>query len=292
MSKAFVSSPFDGDLPVLESLFESGISGATGDRLEPDRASRRMFFGTLAMLFAICTAVTAVWCHSMSGMGGMSMPGGWTMSMTWMRMPGQTWPAAAASFAGMWIAMMAAMMLPSLAPVLWRYHRSLGMIRERSRGRLTMLAGLGYFFVWALLGLAVFPVGVGMATIAMAWPALARIVPAGAGMIVLIAGALQCTKWKARHLALCRNATVRLHWVPDRDGAAWRLGLHIGLHCGLSCANLTAILLVTGVMDLRVMALITAAITAERLAPAGLLVAQSIGLLAVGAGLVSIASAL
>jgi predicted metal-binding membrane protein len=155
-----------------------------------------------------------------------------------------------------------------------------------------MLAGLGYFFVWALLGLAVFPVGVGMATIAMAWPALARIVPAGAGMIVLIAGALQCTKWKARHLALCRNATVRLHRVADRDGAAWRLGLHIGLHCGLSCANLTAILLVTGVMDLRVMALITAAITAERLAPAGLLVAQSIGLLAVGAGLVSIASAL
>ena len=44
------------------------------------------------------------------------MPGGWTMSMVWMRMPGQTWPGAAASFLGMWVVMMVAMMLPSLAP--------------------------------------------------------------------------------------------------------------------------------------------------------------------------------
>ena len=41
----------------------------------------------------------------------MPMPGGWTMSMTWMRVPGQTW-AGAASFLAMWIAMMVAMMLP------------------------------------------------------------------------------------------------------------------------------------------------------------------------------------
>jgi hypothetical protein len=42
----------------------------------------------------------------------MPMPGGWTMSMAWMRMPGQTWPGAAASFLGMWVVMMVAMMLP------------------------------------------------------------------------------------------------------------------------------------------------------------------------------------
>jgi hypothetical protein len=34
------------------------------------------------------------------------MTGGWTMSMAWMRMPGQTWPGAAASFLGMWVVMM------------------------------------------------------------------------------------------------------------------------------------------------------------------------------------------
>jgi hypothetical protein len=35
--------------------------------------------------------------------------------MAWMRMPGQTWPGAAASFLGMWVVMMVAMMLPYLA---------------------------------------------------------------------------------------------------------------------------------------------------------------------------------
>jgi hypothetical protein len=40
------------------------------------------------------------------GDGEMLMPGGWTMSMAWMRMPGQTWPGAAASFLAMWIVMM------------------------------------------------------------------------------------------------------------------------------------------------------------------------------------------
>jgi predicted metal-binding membrane protein len=65
----------------------------------------------------------------------------------------------------------------------------------------------------------------------------------------------------------------------------------LGFHCGLSCANLTAILLVVGVMDLRAMAVITAAITAERLAPAGAPVARAIGFLVVGAGLILIAQA-
>ena len=54
------------------------------------------------------------------------MPGGWTMSMAWMRMPGQTWLGAAASFLGMWVGMMVAMMLPSLVPVLWRYREPVG----------------------------------------------------------------------------------------------------------------------------------------------------------------------
>lgn len=63
-----------------------------------ERASQRAFFGVSALLFAASAAVTIVWCTSMSAMGGMPMPGGWMMSMVWMRMPGQTWPVAAASF--------------------------------------------------------------------------------------------------------------------------------------------------------------------------------------------------
>jgi hypothetical protein len=42
------------------------------------------------------------------------MPGGWTMSMAWMRMPGQTWPGDAVSFLGIWVVMMVAMMRAGL----------------------------------------------------------------------------------------------------------------------------------------------------------------------------------
>jgi predicted metal-binding membrane protein len=52
-----------------------------------------------------------------------------------------------------------------------------------------------------------------------------------------------------------------------------------------------AILLVSGVMDLRVMAVVGAVITAERLTPAGMRVARAIGAVVVGAGLFLIAQA-
>ena len=73
------------------------------------------FYGISTLLFAANTAVTVVWCSSMSARGGSRMPDGWTMSMAWMRMPGQTWPGAAVSFLGVWVVMMMAMMLPSLS---------------------------------------------------------------------------------------------------------------------------------------------------------------------------------
>src|SRR6202051_3077233 len=90
------------------------------------RASQQAFFGVSTLLFAGSAAVTIVWCASMSAMGKMPMPGGWTMSMAWMRMPGQTWLAAAVSFLGMWVVMMLAMMLPPLVPMLLRYRQAVG----------------------------------------------------------------------------------------------------------------------------------------------------------------------
>jgi hypothetical protein len=72
-------------------------------------AAQRSFFGVSVLLFAASVAVTIVWCASMSAMGAMPMPRGWTMSMPWMRTPGQTWPSAAASVLGMWVVMMVAM---------------------------------------------------------------------------------------------------------------------------------------------------------------------------------------
>src|SRR5882672_6856609 len=133
-------------------------------------------------------------------MDEMPMPGGWTMSMAWMRMPGQTWPGAAAAFLGMWVVMMVPMMLPSLIPMLRRYRRAVGKTGEPRLGGLTALVGLAYFFVWTALGAAAFPVGVALAALEMQHPALARAVPLAVALVVLIASALQLTPWKARHL--------------------------------------------------------------------------------------------
>jgi predicted metal-binding membrane protein len=264
------------------------------------RFSRRMalgpftggaFFGISALLFAVSAALTMLWCTSMSAMGGMLMPGGWTMSMAWMRMPGQTWASAAASFAGMWIVMMVAMMLPSVAPTLWRYRETVDRTGETRPGRLTALVGVGYFLVWATFGMAVFPAGVALAGVEMRYRSLALAVPMAAGVVVLMAGAFQFTSWKAHHLACCREAPGSGRTLPADAGTAWRFGLRLGLHCSYGCAGLTAILLVIGVMDLRAMAVVTAAIAAERVAPGGERVARAIGTLAAGVGLFLIARA-
>src|SRR5213595_3522704 len=175
-------------------------------RVVSERASQQAFLGVSALLFAASAAVTIVWCASMSAMGEMPMAGGWTMSMAWMRMPGQTWPGAAASFLGMWVVMMAAMMLPSLVPMLWRYRQAVGRTGEMRLGRLTALVGVGYFVVWTVFGMAAFPLGVALAAIEMQQPALARAVPIAVGVVVLMAGSLQLTAWKAHHLAYCREA--------------------------------------------------------------------------------------
>ena len=220
------------------------------------------------------------------------MPGGWTMSMAWMRMPGQTWLGAAASFLGMWIVMMVAMMLPSLVPMLWRYRRAVG---RTTKARLEPADGVGRRGVLLRLDRAsAWP----RSRWASRWrrsrcdePALARAVPIAVGVVVLIAGALQFTAWKAHHLACCRETPRDGRTLPADAGTAWRHGLRLGLHCTYCCAGLTVILLVIGVMDLRAMAVVTAAITAERLAPAGEHVARAIGAAAIGAGLFLIARA-
>ncbi|HEX7832201.1 MAG TPA: DUF2182 domain-containing protein [Thermoanaerobaculia bacterium] len=243
--------------------------------------SHRAFFGVSAMLFAVSIAVTIVWCGSMPVMHGMSM--------AWMRMPGQTWSNAAATFVGMWLVMMVAMMLPSLVPALWRYRRAVGWTGGTRLGRLTALVATAYFAFWTLFGIAVFPVGVALATLEMRHLAIARVVPIATGAVVLIAGVLQFGAWKAHHLACCRESPRGVLAANSRT--ALQHGLRLGIHCSYSSASATAVLLVLGVMDLRVMAIVTAAITIERLAPRGEVVARAIGVVAMVAGFAMIVRA-
>jgi predicted metal-binding membrane protein len=158
------------------------------------------------------------------------------------------------------------------------------------------------------------PLGFALAEAEMRYPALSRSVPTALGVVVLIAGLSQFTAWKAHHLACCRESSAcargyprelrrdpavaafgrgggRGRTLPADAGAAWRHGMRLGLHCSCSSAGLTAILLVMGVMDLRVMAVVTTAITAERLAPAGERVARAIGVIVVGTGMLLLARA-
>ncbi|MCX4162884.1 MULTISPECIES: DUF2182 domain-containing protein [Paraburkholderia] len=252
------------------------------------------FFSVAALVFTFSAALTITRCASMSALSDVPMPGGWMLSMMWIRMCGQTWREVATTALGMWIAMSVAMMLPSVTPTLWRYHRELASRTCVTRpGTLTMLMGVGYFLVWTLYGMVVLPPGIALAALEMRVPLLARAVPFVSTVVVLSAGVLQFTAWKARHLACCRRAPAGERALSLVNATtAWRQGVRLGVHCSYSCAGLTAILLVSGTMDLRAMVAVTTAITAERLAPDGERVARAIGVVVIGAGLFLLARAI
>lgn len=198
---------------------------------------------------------------------------------------------AAASFIGMWIVMMVAMMLPSLVPMLSRYHRAVARTSDIPRGWLTTLVAVGYFFVWTVFGMVALLLGAALTAVAMRSPGVARAMPLAIGIVVLLGGALQFTAWKGHHLSCCRKAPGRGYTLPADAGRAWRHGLLLGMHCTRCCVGLMAILLVLGVMDLRAMAAVAVAITVERLVRDGERVRRVIGAAAIGGGLVLIARA-
>ena len=210
--------------------------------------------------------------------------------MTGMSMPQQTWYGAAAGYLGMWMAMMVPMMLPSLIPMLSRYRRSVrGADRIHLHG-LTALVGVGYFVIWAVLGTAAYAAGAGVMAVEMRWGKVAQWMPVAAGVVLLVAGGVQFTSWKARQLALLwREGSGR--GCPPAPNAlgAWRHGLRLGVRCSLCCGSLMLALLAIGMMDLVAMAAVTFAISAERLAPVPLRVARVAGVAMVVVGVLTIA---
>lgn len=150
------------------------------------------------------------------------------------------------------------------------------------------LTGCAYLLVWSALGLAIFAGGALLLEAALRWPLLARAVPLAAGVVVIAAGLFQMSHWKLAMLAHCSHVAGQ----GAGAAAAIRQGLCLGLACCVSCAGLTALLIIGGIMDLRAMAILALAITAERLAPAGGRVARATGGLMLGAGAVQLARAL
>ena len=181
----------------------------------------------------------------------------------------------------MTVAMMVAMMLPSVAPSFWRYHRDLHAMRLPRIGARTTLFAMGYASVWSAIALALFAMNT----------AISPVGPWATGAVVLCAGAVQRSRWKARQLHRCRRACVAAV-VPSNATALWQHGCRFGVECALSSAALMAILFVAGLMEAPMMLVITAAITAERVTPAGERIARLTGSLALIAGLIMCVAAI
>jgi predicted metal-binding membrane protein len=238
------------------------------------------------LLFLASTALTVASWHGMAAMGAMPMAGGWSLSMSWMRMPGESWVGVSATFVCMWAVMMVAMMLPSFLPMLLRYRAMTRFANPVERRVHTLTVAFGYFLVWTLAGALLFPLGVLVAALEMRSPALSRCMPMAAAATLIAAGLLQFTPWKRRALACCRRQAQPCCQAQAGElSAALRAGVKLGRDCCYCCLGLTAALLALGVMELWAMALVAAATTFERLAPPTLRAAQLVGALSVIGGL-------
>jgi predicted metal-binding membrane protein len=167
-------------------------------------------------------------------------------------------------FLGVWIVMMAAMMLPSAIPAVAVYA---GLARDR-----TSLAPLffvaGYLAVWAAVGLAAFGVataGGRIADGALTWERGGRW---AAGATLFLAAAYQLTPLKDACLARCRVPIAFLlgSWRPGRRGGL-RMGLAHGAWCAACCWALMAALFALGVMSITWTALVAALVALEKILP-------------------------
>src|SRR3989449_10227208 len=141
---------------------------------------------------------------------------------------------AAAGFLAMWVAMMGAMMIPSLVPTLARDRLALeSPLSGLAPDGLAALGGAGtaYFAVWAVMGAGVYVVGTALVAAELRWPALAPAPPIARGVVLVAAGWVQLTPWKARHLACCRDGRPG----AARSGAGAGAGLRRGGSPGGGC---------------------------------------------------------
>lgn len=189
-----------------------------------------------------------------------------------------------APMALMTAAMMVAMMLPSIAPVLWRCRRDLADVHAPDIGRYIMVFAAGYVSVWTMISLALLALSAGL-PLGESSSAMSPHSRWIAASIVLCAGMLQRSRWKARRLLRCRTTCADASADSRTLAAAWRAGRRLGIDCGASCAAPMAVLFVAGLMDSTMMLVITAAITVERLAPSGARIARVTGALAIVGGL-------
>jgi predicted metal-binding membrane protein len=242
-------------------------------------------------VFAVAAAYTLYAVLHMTG--GMGMPGGWTMPMMWMAMPGQSLLSAAAMFLLVWQAMMIAMMLPSSWPMLELYTRVARHSGHRRPLLDTSIVAAGYFAVWAAFGCVAFALGIEISRAAMISGRISRLIPGAAGVVLILSGVWQLSPIKQACLKHCREPLLFLgHAYRRGTWGAVRVGLHHGAFCAACCWALMTMQLLLGVMNLAMMTGVAAIIATEKLWRRGPALARLVGVVSIGAGLFLLLKAL
>ena len=194
-----------------------------------------------------------------------------------------------AVFAGFWLVMVSAMMLPTTVPMVRMFHTvSAGQARPSS-ARAAFLAA--YFAIWLAFAAVALLADLAVHAMVEGWAWLAAhdgLVLAGA---LALAGGVQFTALKQRCLTLCRDPRAMLFRHYRRGApAAWALGARHGLSCLGCCWAMMLVMFATGVGSLWWMAGLTAVMVAEKttrwgpkiVGPVGVVLLLAAALLAVG----------
>lgn len=205
----------------------------------------------LGLVGVLLLAAAAGWWWTARQMHGMDN-GPWTTlgSLSW--------------FLGIWVVMMAAMMLPSVSPTVALYSR---MTRERS-GMLSVLFLAGYLISWAGVGLTAYALAAGGRAVGdgvFAWDRGGRWI---AGITLIVAAAYELTPLKDVCLGKCRSPLGFLlgAWRAG-GGGALRMGVGHGAWCVGCCWALMASLFALGVMSVTWMAVLAGIVTIEKTLP-------------------------
>jgi predicted metal-binding membrane protein len=183
----------------------------------------------------------------------------------------------------MWTVMMAAMMLPSAAPMILCFA---ALNRRRNEGAKTFVFVAAYLALWTAFSAAATVAQWALQSAGWVSPMIVSMSFVLNGALLLIAGLFQFTPLKHACLRVCRSPLGFLmnDW---RDGlwGAWLMGIRHGLSCLGCCWALMALLFVGGVMNLLWIAALAGLVAIEKLAPKGESIAHVLGAAMICVGL-------
>jgi predicted metal-binding membrane protein len=204
-----------------------------------------------------------------------------------MQMAGAPWGATEAFLlVVMWSAMMLAMMLPSATGILPLLSRVGG---EENRSSTTLWFAAGYFAVWSAFSAVTAGVQLVMHTLGMmSWTMQAANSFLGS-LLLIVAGAYQFHPLKQSCLKRCRSPLdfLMTSW-QDGNGGAVRMGVRYGLVCTGCCWVLMLVLFVLGIMNLLVVAALSAVIVLEKMWRLGPQLSRVTGVALIAGGLLTL----